>query len=167
MKYTEKYLKEKLVKYLKELDSTLELTVPVCINGRLKRTLGCVRFKKNEVGYCKTTKIDFSKSFLENAKEEDIEDVIKHELCHYYAIEKTHEDHNHSSSIFVEACERIGCISSGSTSYNYNENFKYTVKCSCCGKVIGQYHRAGNVIKYPQLCKSRCCGAELEVIQNY
>ena len=39
----------------------------------------------------------------------------------------------------------------------------YVVKCKECGKIVGRYFRAGNVVKYPSLYIHGGCGGKLEV----
>ena len=63
---------------LSTADGIGNICVPIEINGRLTRVMGRVKFTKEINGTCTPTKIEFARNLLENAKDEDIIQVIKH-----------------------------------------------------------------------------------------
>ena len=142
-------------------------TIPVKINKRLTRTLGRVLFYSYG-GYVTPESMEFSYKLLETGDSTTIDDVIKHECAHYLVIKETHEDHGHDK-IFKEMCARIDCTFDTTTvevaAYT-PDTYKYIVTCAACGKIVGRYHRAGKVVKFPSHyhCK---CGGHLTVTQNW
>lgn len=143
-----------------------DFTIPVKINKRLTRTLGRVLFISNS-GYTIPQSMEFSYKMLETGDTATIDDVIKHECAHYLVHVETHENHGHDR-VFKEMCKRIDCTfdtTQTKVAAYTPDTYKYTVTCSCCGKVVGCYHRAGKVVKYPEryTCK---CGGSLIVTQN-
>lgn len=91
----------------------VELNVPVVINKRFKRTLGRVNMNLNTLtGYMSVTKVDFA-AILEKEDDEFTRQIILHEFCHYYLVQKTHKDHCHRDKCFKEMCARVGCYQDG------------------------------------------------------
>ena len=149
-------------------DNGAELICPVKINGRLTKTHGRVIYKNIDDNVVPSA-IEFSKRLIETASEESIQEVVKHEMCHYLVTLETKETHGHDRA-FKLMCERIGAtFNSATANVKYiiptSEAYKYTVTCSSCGHK-GYYSRAGKVVKYPEnyLCK---CGGSLTVTQNW
>lgn len=144
-----------------------DFTIPVKINKRLTRTLGRVLFYSCG-GYVTPESMEFSYKLLETGDSATIDDVIKHECAHYLVIRETHEDHGHDK-VFKEMCARINCAFDTTTievaAYT-PDTYKYIVTCTNCGKIVGRYHRAGKVVKFPSHyhCK---CGGHLTVTQNW
>jgi SprT-like protein len=82
----------------------LELNIPIYINGRLTRLLG--RFVYNR--YDRTeTRIELSKDLVDNFKDEDVLDVLKHELTHW-ALYKLGKPHNDGHTVFENELVRVG-----------------------------------------------------------
>ena len=149
-------------------DNGAELICPVKINGRLTKTHGRVIYKNINDNVVPSV-IEFSKKLIETASEESIQEVVKHEMCHYLVTIKTKETHGHDRT-FKLMCEKIGAtFNSATANVKYiiptSEAYKYTVTCSSCGHT-GYYSRAGKVVKHPEnyLCK---CGGSLVVTQNW
>ena len=154
--------------YVKAREHGFNLYCPVLENGRLTATLGRVCW--DEEG--KLEKIEFSKKFLASATEENIMDVILHELAHAFVFLETGEIHGHDAT-FRAMCARLGTINNGMYAKGQvyekprEEFYKYTLKCSCCGKAIGHRSRACKITQHPEYYISGCCGAAIKVIQNF
>ena len=148
------------------------VNVPVEINGRLTRTLGRVKFMDYGEGHCYPTKIEFSKTLLEEGTDNDIINVIKHEYVHYYLVETTHENHKHDA-LFKRKCAEIGCTHDKTQNrleadYGEKEEFKYEVWCGDCVKCIGTYSRMCKTLKNIHYCRCKNCGgSNLTVHQNW
>ena len=146
-----------------------ESGVEVAVNKRLTKTLG--RCKSKWIGDCLNPyRIEFSEELLTTATDKTIIDVIYHECAHALVGLETGEDHKHDA-VFKAMCRRIGTSNDGyctkvERTVSEDEVYKYFVCCKQCGKVVGKYHRAGNVVKSPwrYSCK---CGGVLNVVQNY
>ena len=154
--------------YVKAREHGFNLYCPVLENGRLTATLGRVCW--DEEG--ELEKIEFSKKFLTSATEENIMDVILHELAHAFVFLETGEIHGHDAT-FRAMCARLGTINNGMYAKGQvyekprEEFYKYTLKCSCCGKAIGHRSRACKITQHPEYYISGCCGAAIKVIQNF
>lgn len=152
-------------KYAKE--EGIAIDVPIKFNNRLTSTAGQVRYEWANEMHTKVRpkSIEFSRKYFDNAsKEEDIS-VVRHEMTHYILFMKTGQKHGHDR-MFKELNIKLG--GNGATHYERTVIApKYTVKCKKCGKVVSEYYRAGKVVKHPELYRSRCCGEDLAVIQNF
>lgn len=141
-----------------------ELTVPVVENGRLKRTLGRVKYKNNN-GVCIPIKIEFSKKLLSSDKNLII-DTIKHEMAHYFVLIDTKQNHKHDA-VWKKWAIKLGCNPQATTCLHneksHTETAKYMLKCSQCQKVIGLYKRKGKVINNASQYRSKCCKGQIEV----
>lgn len=144
---------------------------PVIINSRLTRTLGrCFYTRRGTVW--NPAKIEISRQLLETATDESIEAVIAHECAHYVACALTHENHGHDET-FRFYCEKIGCTNSTAVysaleRSTANENiYKYTLYCSKCNKFVGGRSHACRITKNPEEFYSKCCNAEIKVLQNW
>ena len=160
---TEKY--EKLAQSLNVIFDT-----PVMINGRLKTTLGRVVSDINN-GKLFPRRIEISKHLLETATKESIDEVLVHEFCHWYLATTTHEDHGHDA-VFKSLCKQLGGGDGKTrTEVKYRvatqKVYKYQCYCEKCGKEIGQYSRAGEVVKHPDQFTTSCCKGSIKVIQNW
>ena len=47
------------------------------------------------------------------------------------------------------------------------KQFKYSIVCSECGRIIGGRSRACNITKFPEDYFSHCCDANIHIIQNF
>ena len=143
--------------------------IDVKINNRLTQTLGrCMYHRCGDL--ITPYKIEFSGQFLRTSTDKSIIDVIYHECAHALTTIETGEKHGHDV-IFKAMCKRIGTTNDGITTevertVAETEIFKYCVYCNKCNKMVGKYHRAGNVVKTPQFYSCKC-GGSLKVIQNY
>lgn len=151
----------------------VELTVPVTLNGRLTKTLGRVKYVKNNItGYTKATAIEFSKQLVESAADGSIKDVILHECAHYVVTTRTHEAHGHDN-IFKSVCAELGTTNDGiSTDVKWavpdSHLYKYQIYCPTCDSIVANYNRKGKIINNIDSCKcGRCKQGGLKVIQHW
>ena len=152
-------------------DHGFKLDVPISENGRLTTTLGRVMYTRIDDDSIEILAIEFSKQFLLYGEEDSIMDVILHELAHAFVFIETGMQHGHDGT-FRAMCRRIGCrrpSAEDGVEYKVPESAlnKYTIRCSCCGKVIGYRQRACSVTKEPHKYHSSCCKADLIVTQNF
>lgn len=142
------------------------LDVPVEENGRLKRSLGRVKFLIRR-GKCYPEKIEFSKDFLQSGSVEQIKDTIYHELAHYFVMKDTKADHGHDL-LWKEWAVMLGATPKATTKRADAglppAEYRYFAVCSKCGKLIGRYRRAGKVVKKPSAYRSGCCKAPIKIM---
>lgn len=150
--------------------ANVSLVVPVKANGRLKSTLGRVKYHTS-FDRCIPDIIEFSKMLLEEGTDEEIVSVIAHECAHYIVTVKTGEKHGHDA-VFKQMCSFLGTDNNKAhteISYSTRRNPKYTVYCEDCDFSDG-YYRMCNTLKYLQMGLCRCpdCKSNrLAMIQNY
>lgn len=150
-----------------------ELTVPVEINRRLTGTLGRVKFinRRSLPGNkgCEALRIEFS-LYLLQLSDDEILDTVKHEMAHYLVLKETKASHGHDAVWKAWATE-LGCRPRAtvkrpaalSVKSAKREQYKYILRCTACGKIIGKYKRRGKVIKSPGSYRSLCCRAKISV----
>jgi len=86
---TEQELTALAERLIKEIWGLEELTIPIIINPRMKRWFGMFRWAyvrdsdKKVIGR-KPKSIHVSTFAIDNFSDLAIEDLMKHELCHYY-----------------------------------------------------------------------------------
>lgn len=153
--------------YTKAREFGFRLYCPIEVNTRFSRTLGRVSW--NEFG--ELEKIEFSSTMLKTGTEEAIIATILHELAHAFVFLETGEIHGHDK-VFREMCKRLGTIEDRATSKYFNGadepvEHKYSIYCSCCGKLVANRSRACQLTKTPENYLSNCCKASLRVEQNY
>ncbi len=144
-----------------------ELDVPIEINSRLKSTLGRVKFSR--VGKnCIPIKIEFSKELF-HYSHDDIEDVIRHEMAHYFVLKDTKINHGHNA-IWKSWAIKLGCRPRATIKVNDKQvrnqsevKYKYLVRCSKCTQIVGRYKRVSKVIKHPSRYRSKCCNEKIVV----
>lgn len=153
-------------------DGLGKIICPIEINGRLTRAMGRVKFMRDgytDNGYS-PIKIEFSRRLIENATDDDVIQVIKHEYAHYYILMMTGIDHGHDA-VFKRKCAEIGCTHDKPE--NYVEGFdkaesKYEVWCDDCQEIIGKYARRCKTIDNIKWCTcGRCHGSNLRLVQNW
>ena len=148
----------------------VQVTCPIKLNGRLKRTLGQVsHITINDI--TTSTLVEFSKQLLETSTDTSIEAVIKHEAAHYIATARSGKTHGHDS-YFKAICAEIGTNNDGTKTkvertVDDSAIYKYTVICPNCGP-IKYAHRMSKTLKNLSYCSCGKCGnLNLELIQNY
>ena len=140
------------------------LQVPVEANGRLKSTLGRVKFSIRG-RKCYPEKIEFSADLLKRGNRE-IEETIAHEMAHYFVLLDTGKDHGHDG-VWKTWAVKLGarpraCVRREETGAPPLE-YRYEVICRNCGKVAGRYVRRSKVVLHPENYRSSCCRAGLKV----
>lgn len=151
----------------------ITLDVPVEINGRLTRAMGRVKFIVANVDVYLPTKIEFARNLVENASDEDILQVIKHEYVHYFLLTTDPTtNHNHDGA-FKNKCDAIGCTHKKSAQHvegfrDTNAKSKYEVWCDDCNDIIGTYARKCKTLNNIAYCTcGRCGNKNLRVVQNW
>ena len=134
------------------------------VNNRLSTTLGRCMSKRAGDEW-KPYAIEFAGKLLNNATDQEVIDVIYHEVAHALVGIETKEKHGHDA-YFKAMCARIGTTNDGRytniESYNEerkNKIFKYDVFCDNCG-LIGHYSRMNKTLRYINLCGCGKCGKE-------
>ena len=145
----------------------IPMVVPVQINPRLTSTLGRVMYKN-----CMPTKIEFSKSFIESESDDNIKEVIIHEVAHYVAMVRTNMPHGHDSYFKSVVKELGGKEETGKSTFRTSEavkaKHKYTVYCPNCKKVVANYSAFRGKITHLETCTcGKCGGGSLYYVQNY
>ena len=145
--------------------------IPIIENGRLKATLGQVKYNtfNNEIIDIKS--IEFSRSYLASATDECIKHTILHELAHAFVYFDTGESHGHDA-VFKAMSKRLGLENEKSTgSVIYKEKFKldakYYIYCTECGQVVAKRHKRCDVVTRPETFTASCCGKPLRCVMNW
>ena len=145
-----------------------EITAPILANGRLTSTLGRVILWE-DTG---VEKIEFSKRLLAEASDEDIIEVILHELAHVFVWEDTWEAHGHDC-LFKQKCKELGLSDDAAKATSSHEILKteekpkYSIYCSKEHTLLETRARACKTTRYPELYICPDCGAPITVVQNY
>lgn len=156
---TEKELLQILNELGQKTPQKITINIPVKINGRLKTTLGRVKYEY----FVKAApiKIEFSKLFLETATEKQIMQTIIHEFCYYYLMVTTGEPYGHDK-VFKDLCLFLGCYENTTRSQEYTipqTSFKYLIYCPTCGNITASRQRACTLTKHPEFYKTKCCNS--------
>ena len=128
----------------------VQVTCPIKLNGRLKRTLG-------QVSHITVNDITTS--------------TLKHEAAHYIATARSGKAHGHDF-YFRQICAEIGTDNDGTKTkvertVDNSIIYKYTVICPNCGP-IKYAHRMSKTLKNLSYCSCGKCGdINLKLIQNY
>lgn len=149
--------------------------IPVEINPRLTATLGRCKFRRDINGKAVPYKIEISKRLVEKATDESVWAVVDHEACHAIAALLTGEQQGHNK-IFKNICAHIG-TTNDKTHFSpvYKDEssvcgaalYKYSLYCSCCGKLVGVRQRKCKITMNPEYYRTKCCNAVVECEQNY
>lgn len=147
--YTKQDLEIALAKTAEEyLEETynLPLTIPIKIDGRLKRSLGAfhaVRNKATGVGRPKMIKL--SKNLIEHYPIKQVMDTLLHELTHYalFMLKKPYRD---GEVYFENELHKYG-ISATQTSGHIGKMYHYTCDCGIDHPYLkrdGHHYLCGN-----------------------
>lgn len=123
----------------------LLLSIPIIINGRLKRVLGVFRLNPDR----SAKQIELSKTLIESNNEEIILDVLYHELIHY-GLHQLHKPFKDSSKEFKQYCQGLGV----SLTRTYTGTNTHRYHCACKTHLI---HRKLQLKKgyYCPLCNTQ------------
>lgn len=132
--------------------------VPVELNGRMKRSLGRVRWI-NWYGQDPEVRVmQLSTDFFRNANDEEFSNTVLHEIAHVIEI-NLYGRGGHGQQ-WREIAEAIGARPEETVKTLSYETHKWAVHCTKCGKL------ATKKLKYPtRLLRNKisgCCRAELE-----
>lgn len=151
------------------VENHVKLTVPITENTRLRTTLGRVKFSYDGFsGVYFPTAVEFSADHLKDDDSEVI-DTITHEFVHYYLLMTDPTERHGHDATFRAVSEKLGCIprATKKISSSRKRADKYSIYCSECGALVSTRTRACKLTKFPELYSSKCCNAELKVVQNY
>lgn len=165
MKITEKNLRLMCEELMAKLWGD-KLEIPVVISSRMTNSLGLFYSKTIYIKGKKVRqplKISISKNLLEYYSLENIEGVIKHELCHYH-LYKMGGKFSDGDKEFEDELKRIGSHSSRTLT---RAGIVYTVRCSCCGKITRRTTSKAMVTRSINSRISICCEAELVQGESY
>lgn len=119
-KYSNKFLKDNF---------DLELTIPIEANGRLTRSMGRLAIVRNmNTNERKALRIELSKRLLTYGTEEEILDVLSHELVHY-ALLKLGKPFMDGQACFENTLKKLG-VSATETISLKQPHHAYKCKCS-------------------------------------
>lgn len=137
-----------------------KLEIPVTISGRLTRSLGLFYYRTvyNSGEFVREPiKIVISKQLTEHYSLENIEGVIKHELCHYH-LYKMGGNYSDGDKEFEDELKRIG---SHSTRTLTRAGEVHKCICSCCGKVVRTTGSKATATRTINSRISKCCKAKI------
>ena len=147
----------------------VNFTGPVELNSRLLTTLGRVMNVDN-----KPIRVEFSKNFIENATDETVISVCKHECAHIIALVRSGKPQHHNS-YFKSICAELGTTNDGTTtnverSVAGKAYHRYTIICPNCGE-IGSRQKMCASLRDIKNCWCVKCGestvGKLTYIQNW
>lgn len=159
--YTVNQLEKYASKFLKD-NYQLEMSIPLELNGRMKRTCGwfkSLRFKDGRTPIA--LKIELNKFFVENNEPVAVLDVLRHELVHY-ALFQQGKPNTDGHPVFEGELRRLGIVSQ-STINKYEIKSKpvrksvYQCATESCGRTYETARALSNGGRYHS-CK---CGGSL------
>ena len=137
-----------------------KLEIPVEISSRMTRCLGSFTATESTINGKKIRnpeKITISKKLLETHSLENIEGVIKHELCHYYLF-KTYQKYSDGDKRFQDELKRIGAHSTRTLSFSGDIHL---CKCSKCGRIVKRSLSKSGATRTINNRISGCCKADI------
>lgn len=142
---------EKANEYLKSVNKWKSLShLKIFENKRLSSTWGRCCYSRNGV----PEKLELSVKLLRGAKEEDIKQVVLHELAHALVWVNYGNKRTKPHGVeFKEACAILGCTHTGATNAINLDNsklndYKYELYCPKCNESIRQYKTKCKTIQY-------------------
>lgn len=122
-------LKQYANKFLMETYG-MKLSVPLEINGRLKKACGrFVWLKKDR----QPKVVEMNKDFVENNEPQMVLDVLKHELVHY-ALFMKNIPHSDGDAPFERELRRLGIVSQNTINKYKIASKMQIYKCASCKK---------------------------------
>lgn len=106
----------------------LDLHIPVCVNGRLSKTLGTYEFKK-EKDKVIPIQIQLSKELVLYGSHHFIRFILKHELCHF-VLSQLSLPYRDGDDVFEEELKRIDAFSSKKI------HVLYRIRCASCAEIF-------------------------------
>ena len=130
----------------------MTLSVPLKINGRLKRTVGYFKYTvERPTEYKEAKSVELSKIFVENNKKEIVLDVLKHELVHY-ALFMQGKPNSDGHPVFENELRRLGIVSQDTINKYNIKSEVHVYECSNCGLKFHKTRRLKHNGRY------HCCG---------
>lgn len=106
----------------------MSLNIPITINGRLTKTMGCLVLSRIGFTEMKPKEIQIATRTL-NSPRDFVLDVLRHELVHY-ALVRLGKPYMDGHPYFENTLKRLGISSTNTTSSRaYNKNHVYSCKC--------------------------------------
>jgi SprT-like protein len=137
---------------------SMELIVPLQLNGRMQRTCGWFKHKR---AWNMPTCIELNKFFVENNDPTLVLDVLRHELVHY-ALYMQKRPYRDGQATFENELKRLGVVSQSTINKYTIESkpqTKHIYQCANCGH---EYHRARALPKNRSYsCGIRMCKGDL------
>lgn len=152
-KLEEQILNQKAKFYVKEIWG-VDFNIPIKLNGRLKTTLGNTIITWVLGDKSKVTEINITKSLYTSLHDEHIvDDVLIHELCHWYCIENNLPSSD-GDEYFENLLDELGCTSTREIRRSGN---MYLIVCNSCSKVVALKSSYNSVKKCIDKYRSKCC----------
>ncbi len=138
--------------------------IPIDVNPRMKRAQAHVRYTRGLEGEILPLCMEFNKQVVENATEEEMLELVKHEMAHYFSM--VEENDPHHSANWRKWCRRLGCSTKARGEKDERQliTFKYMFYCSSCGKVLARRHRETKWSRNVERLTSQCCNAKVRLV---
>lgn len=154
-KEMEKFARE----FLKE-EFGVDLTIPIKINNRLKRTFGMFRGRTSKVTGREPIVIEISKNMIEYQGFDFAYGTLKHELVHY-ALFIQNRPYNDGTYTFEQELKRVGAPSSGTRKSVFK---KEVYECKGCSHKFLRSRKLNNHKTYKGSNYNCPCGGQLNYI---
>ncbi len=139
----------------------LNFDIPVEISKRMSSTMGqFTHIPSSKTSPSKAVKLTFSYDLLVNYKEDTIESVIAHEVCHW-ALFTLNQPNKDKHPYFESELKRVG----GSTTRIIpHAGALHKVVCSGCGATMirGTERQKNSYMKKVNYCVTKCCGVKFQ-----
>jgi SprT-like protein len=140
-------------KFLKE-NYNMTLTVPLQLNGRMKRTCGWFKHMKYKDGRREAKCIELNKYFVENNEPTIVLDVLRHELVHY-ALFMQGRPNSDGHPVFENELRRLGVVSQSTIDKYDIESKPVKIQIYQCANCNTVYKRQRSL---PNGGRNYCCG---------
>ena len=121
------------------------IEIPIVRNNRFSTCLGRVDAKRDYNGECFPVTIQFAGYLLDGGTDADIEDVVKHEMAHYFVFMETGENHQHDK-VWQDWANKLGCNPkrindkiSNQCLKQRHQGVRYRLVCPKCGRTFQSY----------------------------
>lgn len=153
MKMSEYQVINKCKVFAKEIFGK-QLNIPVKFSGRMSSTYGYFQYAKSSH---QSLNLTFSNKLLDGRfKEDTIDSVILHELCHWYLFEMN-LPHQDGTITFESKIKEIGA----SSTRTIRQPVLNLIKCECCGYTYKYSSSTTKYTKKGSRYTSHCCKAKL------
>lgn len=141
----------------------MELSIPLGLNGRMKKTCGWFKSIRYRDGRSEAKCIELNKFFVENNEPTVVLDVLRHELVHYVLFMQG-KPNSDGHPVFENELRRLGVVSQNTIDKYDIESKKRNVYRNfyqCANPNCGEEYRTGKALKNGGLnhrcsvCKNR------------